>query len=375
MKNNDIELSIVIPSLNEKLTIANFIDWCHEGIKKSNIKAEIIIVDSSDDETPEIAKSKGAIVIKTPKRGLGQAYIDAIPFIRGKYVLMGDCDLTYDFRELSSFTTSFRNGFDFIMGSRYMGSIEKGAMPLLHQYFGTPITTFILNFIYGSKFSDIHCGMRGISKKALIKINLESSGWEYASEMVIKSVRYKLKTTEVPVMFYKDIDGRLSHLKRNGFLTPWIAAWDNVKIMFIYTPDSFMLKPSYLMFIVAIFLFFQYFFFPLNSNEISEILYFAFMLLNLSIFLFMFGVFFRCFHSLRDGIELKVLNLISYNRGMLIGLLCLLITVFMFLNHLIPFSSFNINPVSILFFFNLSIIFFVFSIGLELVRKKNYAKK
>lgn len=374
MKNNDIELSIVIPSLNEKLTIGKFIDWCHEGIKKSKITAEIIIVDSSDDNTAKIAKSKGARVIKTPKRGLGQAYIDSISHIRGKYILMGDCDLTYDFRDLSFFIAAFRNGYDFVMGSRYKGSIEKKAMPFLHQYFGTPITTFILNCIYGSHFSDIHCGMRGITKNALIKINLESSGWEYASEMVIKSVRYKLKTTEVPVFFYKDIEGRLSHLKRNGFLTPWIAAWDNLKVMFIYTPDSLMLKPSYIFFTASIFLFFNYFYLK-NSSEVIVSLYFAFTLLSLSIFLFFYGIFFRCFHSLRNGIELKVLKFLSYNRGMLMGLFFLLIAFLFTINSILSFLPFNINPLVALYFFNLSIMLIVFTVGLELLRKKNYENK
>jgi hypothetical protein len=117
-------------------------------------------------------------------------------------------------------------------------------MPALHQYFGTPVTTWILNRIYGSKFTDIHCGMRGISRDALERMGLASQSWEYASEMVLKSVRMGLKTTEVPVTFYKDREGRVSHHKRSGWLSPFQAAWINLRAMFVYRAEFFAMKPG-----------------------------------------------------------------------------------------------------------------------------------
>src|SRR5262249_44172890 len=239
---DDPELSIVIPALNEELTIGRFVEWCLEGLQQADIRGEIIIVDSSSDSTGEIALSKGARVLKVPKRGLGRAYIDALPFIRGKYVLMGDADCTYDFRELQAFMDCFRRGYQYIMGSRFRGYIEPGSMPPLHQYLGTPVTTWILNFLYGSRFSDIHCGMRGITLQALREMDLQSQSWEYASEMVLKSVRMKLGTAEVPVRFLKDEKGRLSHHKRAGWFSPWHAAWINLKAMFIYGADFFLYR-------------------------------------------------------------------------------------------------------------------------------------
>src|SRR6266567_5405190 len=173
----DPELSIVIPALNEELTVGRFVDWCREGLREANVRGEIIIVDSSSDRTAEIALARGARVLKTPKRGLGRAYIDALPFIRGEYVLLGDADCTYDFRELANFVEKFRAGYEFIMGSRFKGSIEDGAMPPLHRYFGTPLTTWILNVMYGTHFSDIHCGMRGITLSALKRLKLASQSW------------------------------------------------------------------------------------------------------------------------------------------------------------------------------------------------------
>jgi glycosyltransferase involved in cell wall biosynthesis len=238
------EISIVIPALNEELTIGDFVEWCKEGLAAAEVSGEILIVDSSTDRTAEIALAGGARVLRTPKRGLGRAYIDALPFVRSKFVLMGDCDCTYDFRELSPFMERFRDGYEFVMGSRWRGYIEPGSMPALHRYLGTPVTTWILNVLYSSSFSDIHCGMRGISTDALARMDLESQSWEYASEMVLKSVHMHLRTAEVPVRFLKDRDGRLSHHKRAGWISPFQAAWINLRAMFIYGSDFFVFKPG-----------------------------------------------------------------------------------------------------------------------------------
>ena len=238
------EVSIVIPAMNEEAVIGEFMDWCNEGIARAGVAAEILIIDSSTDRTPEIALAKGARVLKTPCRGLGRAYQDATPVIRGKYVLLGDADCTYDFREIEPFLNNFRDGHQFIMGSRFEGSIEAGAMPALHRYFGTPLTNFLLNLIYGTRFSDIHCGMRGITLDALKAMNIRSQSWEYASEMVVKSVRMKLDTVEVPVKFYKDRHGRISHHKRVGWFSPWHAGWINLRAMLIYGADFFVMKPG-----------------------------------------------------------------------------------------------------------------------------------
>jgi glycosyltransferase involved in cell wall biosynthesis len=238
------DLSIVIPALNEELTVGAFVDWCKEGLAKVGIAGEVLIVDSSSDATAEIALRHGARVLKTPKRGLGRAYIDALPFVRGRFVLMGDADCTYDFRELGPFVEKFLQGYEFVMGSRWRGSIEPGSMPLLHQYLGTPVTTRILNVLYGSRFSDIHCGMRGITRDALERMDLHSQSWEYASEMILKSVHMELRTAEVPVRFLKDPEGRMSHHKRAGWFSPWAAAWINLRAMFIYGSHFFVFKPG-----------------------------------------------------------------------------------------------------------------------------------
>ncbi len=245
-------LSIVIPAMNEEAVIGEFMDWCHEGIAKTGVAAEILIIDSSSDRTANIAQAKGARVLKTPARGLGRAYQDAMAVIRGQFVIMGDADCTYDFREIEPFVQRFQEGFEFVIGSRFAGSIEDGAMPALHRYFGTPLTTFILNVLYGSRFSDIHCGMRGITMDALRRINIRSQSWEYASEMIVKSVRLGLRTVEVPVHFLKDRDGRLSHHKRSGWFSPWHAGWINLRAMLVHGADFFVMKPGIALFLLGL---------------------------------------------------------------------------------------------------------------------------
>lgn len=246
-------ITFVIPALNEEITIGEFVDWCKQGLNAAGVTGQILIVDSSTDKTREIALAHGAEVLSVPKSGLGKAYIDAIPYIRSEFIIMGDADLTYDMRNIKSFIEKFKQGYEFIMGSRFKGKIEKGAMPALHRYFGTPLTTWILNKIYKTNFSDIHCGMRGVTLDALKRMKLQSHSWQYASEMIIKAIHLNLKCSEVPVIFHKDRDGRLSHHKRSGWLSPWLAGWINLKAMLTFGADFFLFKFGMLMAIVGFF--------------------------------------------------------------------------------------------------------------------------
>ncbi len=278
---DDPEFSIVVPALNEALTIGDFVAWCQQGLRKARARGEILIVDSSTDGTAEIARASGARVLKAPKRGLGRAYIDALPYIRGRYVIMGDCDCTYDFRELDPFVEKFRGGAAFVMGSRFRGYIEPGAMPPLHRYLGTPVTTWILNVIFASHFSDIHCGMRGITRDALQRMGLRSQSWEYASEMVLKSVHMHLRTEEVPIRFLKDREGRVSHHKRAGWFSPWQAAWINLRAMFIYGAAFFLYRPGFVLFFLGTLLLLPLSLGPLRLGPITFSLHW--MLLGLTL--------------------------------------------------------------------------------------------
>jgi len=327
-----VELSIVVPALNEAITVGEFVDWCHEGLRRAGVTGQILIVDSSTDDTPQRVLAHGGEVLRVPKRGLGRAYIDAIPFIRGQWIVMGDADLTYDFRELAPFVAEFRRGAEFVMGSRFDGTIEAGAMPPLHRYFGTPLTTWILNAIYRSRYTDIHCGMRGLTREALRRIDLRSQSWEYASEMVLKAARLGLRTAEVPVTFHKDREGRVSHHRRMGWLSPWIAGWLNLKVMLVYSPDSFLLLPGWLLLIVGLVLSFSLSFGPIVIHGIGFELHwmlFGVTCATLGYSCIQIGVLARIMHGLRSGIALTVQRVLTYNRGMIVAAAGLLIGLFL----------------------------------------------
>jgi hypothetical protein len=209
-----------------------------------------------------------------------------------------------------------------VMGSRFKGAIEPGAMPPLHRYFGTPITTWILNRLYGSRFSDIHCGMRGLTRAALLRLKLRSQGWEYASEMVLKAARLGLRITEVPVRFYRDRAGRLSHHRRTGWLSPWLAGWQNLRVMLVYSPDSFVFKPGLALFAAGFALCAVLSAGPVNLGPIQLNLHSMLLALVGAVLGYacvQLGVLARLMHGLRPRSTRVWLAFFSYNRGVLLA--------------------------------------------------------
>lgn len=318
----DPEVSIVIPALNEEITIGDFLDWCQLGLSEAGIVGEVLIVDSSTDRTAEMALRHGARVLRTPKRGLGRAYIDALPYVRGKYVIMGDADCTYDFRQLAPFVEKFREGYEFVMGSRWRGSIEPGAMPALHRYLGTPLTTWILNRLYSCRFTDIHCGMRGITRDALERMEISSQSWEYASEMVLKSVHMKLRTAEVPVTFLKDRDGRLSHHKRAGWFSPFQAAWINLRAMFVHGADFFAFKPGIALLVVGLLMTLPLSLGPVTVGPVTFSLFTMLIGVALSILglqCFFFGCLAQVFYDYSGEARRRWLRVFSYTPTVIVS--------------------------------------------------------
>ncbi|GMO36767.1 MAG: glycosyltransferase [Termitinemataceae bacterium] len=374
------KVSIVVPALNEKITIAEFITWCKEGLEKANVDGEIIIIDSSTDETPQIAKSMGARVLSVPKKGLGQAYIDALPEIKGDYVIMGDCDCTYDFREIGKFVDKLEEGYEFVMGTRMKGYIEPGAMPPLHRYFGTPLTTKLLNAIYGSHFSDIHCGMRAMTREALNKISLESTSWEYASEMVLKAAKLKLKTAEVPIRFYKDKEGRLSQHKRTGWFSPWLAGWINLRVMLVYNPQFFLRIPG----IVLMFLGIAFVGMSLLGRFVEIFNMFSLHTLMVAFMSFIFGfssyqlsVFSEVYYAFDKDKVTRYRKKYTYNKLMgLAGIFFIAGTAFLlwFLNYFIKggfvFGGIAFSMLFAVVSFVISFQIFTFSLLFEILFKK-----
>lgn len=347
---DDPEVTILVPALNEALTIGEFVRWCKEGLQKAAVVGEVLIVDSSSDETSEIALKEGARVLKTPRRGLGRAYLDGAPFARGRFFILGDCDLTYDFRELAGFVDMMRDGADFVMGSRFKGYIEPGAMPRLHQYFGTPVTTWILNKLYKTHYSDIHCGMRGVTHEAFFRLNMQSQSWEYASEMVLKAAKLHMNIAEIPVRFYKDREGRLSHHKRSGWLSPWKAGWINLRVMLLQAPDFFLLKPGLFFFLFGFPLAAVTAFFQPNIGSISLNLHWLFFFICLTlvgVHCIQLGLLGKVWHDYNPEQTARLARIFSYNRGMLFagGLFCVgsLLCIPLIFEYL--FSPFSVSAI------------------------------
>jgi len=244
------KLTVLIPTMNEARTIGTFIDWVFEGFHKVQIQGELLIVDSSEDSTPEIAYEKGARVLRIPRNGLGDAYRQAVPYVKGEYVILGDADCTYDFREIGQFLSKFLEGHDFVMGSRFKGNIQPGSMPFLHRYLGTPATTWLVKILHGLPFSDIHCGMRGITKALLRKLPFDEPGWEYAPEMVIRAGQFSKNPSEVPINFLKEPDGRISHFRRGrfAFLAPLKAGLGSIRVTIMHALDKVLMTIGGVMF-------------------------------------------------------------------------------------------------------------------------------
>ena len=213
-KVEDIELTILMPCLNEEETIAICIAKAKKYMKDNQINGEILISDNgSTDKSAEIAKKMGARVCYEEIKGYGSALIRGSKEAKGKYIIMGDCDDSYDFSNLNEMITELRKGNQLVMGNRFKGGIEKGAMSFSHKYIGNPILSGIGRILYKTSIGDFHCGLRGYDREAMLNLNLQSLGMEYASEMVVQAVKNNLKIAEVPVKLRKDGRTKTSHLR------------------------------------------------------------------------------------------------------------------------------------------------------------------
>ncbi len=249
-----IDISIIVPTKNEMLTVANFIKWCYEGFHRAGLNGEIILVDNSEDKTCEIAEELGAKVIRVQESGLGNAYRAAQGKALGRFVILGDADCTYDFRNLHPFLTALNSGFNFVMGNRFTGEIEKGAMPFHHQYFGSPATSFVFKHGLGLPTGDIHCGMRAMTTELYDSLPFLEGSWEYATEMIVSARNLNAKMTEVPIDFFKEPEGRVSHHRRSSWLSPFRAGWGTLRVTATYLIDRVFVIPGAIVLFAATFI-------------------------------------------------------------------------------------------------------------------------
>ena len=234
-----IELTILMPCLNEEATLGKCIQKALRGIANNNIHAEVLIADNgSTDKSVAIAENLGARVVHVKNKGYGNALRAGIEAAKGKYIIMGDSDCSYDFEAIAPFVAKLREGFDLVMGNRFKGGIEKGAMPPLHQYLGNPVLSFIGRLFFTSKIGDFHCGLRGFNRQAIIDIELCTTGMEFASEMVVKATLNNLKITEVPTVLHPDERNTPPHLNT------WSDGWRHLRFLLVYSPRWLFFYPG-----------------------------------------------------------------------------------------------------------------------------------
>ncbi len=237
-------VSVVLPAMNEEQTIGRCIQAIQRAFQAHGMKGEIIVADSSTDRTPEIARSMGAIVVHPEERGYGNAYLTGFRCARGAYIVIGDADDTYDFSELPALVDPLRKNADLVIGSRFSGEIQPGAMTWLHQYLGNPILTWLLNRIFHTNFTDTHSGFRAIRREALEQLNLCSPGMEFASEMLVAATRAHLRIEEVPIHYAP----RQTPSKLHSFAD----GWRHVRFIMLLEPIQFFVVPGLIFAVIGI---------------------------------------------------------------------------------------------------------------------------
>jgi len=235
----EVELTVLMPCLNEQETIATCISEALLFLKQNSINGEVLVSDNGSlDGSVEIAQSAGARVVFAANKGYGSALITGINAARGKYIVMGDADNSYDFLSLGQFIKHLRNQADLVVGNRFAGGILPGAMPLLHKYLGNPVLSTLGRVFFKSKINDFHCGLRGFRKDAIINLNLVSTGMEFASEMIVKATMAGLRIEQVPTILRPDGRSRRPHLRT------WADGWRHLRFLLLYSPSWLFFYPG-----------------------------------------------------------------------------------------------------------------------------------
>jgi Glycosyl transferase family 2 len=235
----DLELTVLMPCLNEAETLATCIRKAHAFLRESGIAGEVIIADNgSTDGSRQIANAMGARLVGVEQRGYGAALIGGIAAARGRYVIMGDADDSYDFAALQPFVQALREGGELVMGNRFQGGIQPGAMPALHRYLGNPVLSFLGRRLFNSRIGDFHCGLRGFSRDAIRGLGLSAPGMEFASEMVVKAVLHGLDVRQVPTSLAPDGRSRAPHLRT------WRDGWRHLRFLLTHAPRFLFVYPG-----------------------------------------------------------------------------------------------------------------------------------
>ena len=325
-----MELTVVLPCLNEAETLAVCIRKAKASIAGLGVDGEVVVADNgSTDGSQDIARAEGARVVDVPIRGYGAALTAGIADAKGEFVIMGDADDSYDLSNLGPFVEALRGGADLVMGNRFAGGIEPGAMPALHRYLGNPVLTAIGRILFRSPVKDFHCGLRGFRREAILELDLRTTGMEFASEMVVKATLNKLNIVEVPTTLSPDGRSRAPHLRT------WRDGWRHLRFLLLYSPRWLFLYPGIVLFLVGLVLGGVLLTGPIQIGEhaldVSALVY-AMAAVLIGFQAILFAAFSRAFVA-NEGLmppspgmqkAFKVLNL---ERGLIIGLLLLIVGI------------------------------------------------
>ncbi|MBM3657968.1 MAG: glycosyltransferase family 2 protein [Actinobacteria bacterium] len=323
-----LELTVVLPCLNEAETLAICIRKALGSIRDLGIAGEVVIADNgSTDGSQEIARAEGARVVDVPIKGYGAALMGGIEAARGRFVIMADADDSYDLSTLGPFVEALRAGADLVMGNRFEGGIAPGAMPPLHRYLGNPVLSLIGRLFFHSPAGDFHCGMRGFRRDAILGLGLRTTGMEFASEMVVKATLEQLVITEVPTTLSPDGRSRAPHLRT------WRDGWRHLRFLLLYSPRWLFLYPGILLFTIGIVLGIALIPGPIeigdHALDVSALIY-AMVMVLVGFQAIMFGVFARSF-AMNEGLLpvskglQRAFHVVTLERGLVIGVLALLV--------------------------------------------------
>lgn len=309
-----LELSIIMPCLNEAETLATCIEKAQWYLQEYQIQGEVLIADNgSTDGSQDIAKRMGARLVNVTEKGYGSALMGGIVAAKGEFIIMADADDSYDFRSLNPFVEKLREGYDLVMGNRFKGGIKPNAMPFLHKYLGNPVLTWLGKLFFKSPCNDFHCGLRGFRKRAIMSLNLRTTGMEFASEMVVKATLNGLKITEVPTTLSPDGRSRKPHLRT------WRDGWRHLRFLLLYSPRWLFLYPGFFLMIMGLISTIIL----LASPRVHSLLYSAtaiiigFQLVNFAVF--------TKIYAIQEGLlpndkrVLKFKDLFSLEIGLIIG--------------------------------------------------------
>jgi glycosyltransferase involved in cell wall biosynthesis len=346
-KREYLEISIILPCRNEEKALPICLKRIKEVIKRYNLNAEIIVSDSSTDNSPKIAKEQDVILIKHDKEGYGIAYLEAIKKARGKYIFMADSDATYDFNDIPRFVSELKKDNDLVIGNRFSGIIEKNAMPFTNRYIGNPILSSTLRFFFSCNIKDTQCGMRSIKKQSLEQLNLKTQGMEFASEMLIKAIKHNLKIKQIPINYYKRIG--------SSKLRPFSDAWKHFRFMLLYSPIFLFLIPGILLFILGIELMI------IPYLLYNKIIILSSFLIILGYQLIFFSIFAKTYQITKLDEESIIFNrLYSYitiERAVILSIISILIGIILFyINNVIALTIITLGVQTIFYAFMLSIL-------------------